>query len=144
MNIYTIGFTKKSASTFFGLLRTSGATQLVDVRLNNVSQLAGFAKRDDLRYFLHELCDMRYTHQLSLAPTQAMLDDYKKHDSGWSEYERRFSELMAERRIHEILPQESVENSVLLCSEPTAHRCHRRLVAEHFAHHWGNVEIRHL
>ena len=144
MKVYTIGFTKKSARTFFGLLRESGADRLIDVRLNNVSQLAGFAKRDDLAFFLREICHMDYLHERQLAPTQEMLDDYKKHGSTWSEYERWFLELMAQRRIEEALPREVLDNAVLLCSEATAHQCHRRLVAEYLAERWGDIQVVHL
>src|SRR4051794_31703147 len=101
--LFTIGFTKKSASTFFGLLRESGASGLVDVRLNNVSQLAGFAKRDDLEFFLKDLCGMGYRHLTSLAPTQPMLDAFKKREGDWREYEVEFLNLMRERRIEEAL-----------------------------------------
>jgi uncharacterized protein (DUF488 family) len=145
MKLYTIGFTKKSAERFFGLLRQSGATSLIDVRLNNISQLAGFAKRDDLQFFLKELCGMAYSHQLDLAPTQSMLDDYKKHGSStWAEYEFKFVELLATRRIETAVSRELVENSVLLCSEDKPHHCHRRLVAEYLAEHWVNVNVTHL
>jgi uncharacterized protein (DUF488 family) len=144
MNIFTIGFTKKSASTFFNLLGKSGARRLVDVRLNNVSQLAGFAKRDDLTYFLAELCGMDYAHELQLAPTQAMLDDYRKHGASWAEYEGWFLNLMAEREIETRLPRALVDNSVLLCSEAEPHQCHRRLVAEYLASQWVDVTIKHL
>lgn len=144
MKIFTIGFTKKPASTFFGLLRDSRAARLVDVRLNNVSQLAGFAKRDDLAYFLREICGMGYHHELQLAPTKDMLDDYKKRGVRWSEYERSFLDLIAERRIEERLSPLLLDNSVLLCSEATAHHCHRRLVAEYLAERWDDVTIEHL
>lgn len=144
MNIYTIGFTKKSANTFFGLLRKSGARRLVDVRLNNVSQLAGFAKRDDLKFFLAELCQMDYVHELRLAPTQGMLDDYKKHGSSWQEYERWFLDLMAERQIEATVPLELLDNAVLLCSEATPQNCHRRLVGDYLTTHWGDVAVIHL
>lgn len=144
MNLYTVGFTKKSASTFFGLLQKSGAQRLVDVRLNNVSQLAGFAKRDDLRYFLAELCGMDYNHELQLAPTQTMLDEYRKHGASWADYERWFLELISERQIETKIPREALDNSVLLCSEATPHQCHRRLVAEYLAARWANVTIEHL
>jgi uncharacterized protein (DUF488 family) len=144
MKIHTIGFTKKSAEKFFGLLRASGAATLVDVRLNNVSQLAGFAKRDDLKYFLGELCGMAYTHRTDLAPTQPMLDDYKKLGTGWTTYEVRFLELMKLRCIEEVIPEDLLANAVLLCSEESPHHCHRRLVAEYFAQHWDNVTIEHL
>lgn len=144
MKIYTIGFTKKSARTFFGLLQKSGAERMVDVRLNNVTQLAGFAKRDDLSYFLAEICGMDYNHELQLAPTKAMLDDYKKHGASWDEYERRFLDLIAERRIEDRIPQELLDNAVLLCSEATAHQCHRRLVADYLVERWQNVSVEHL
>lgn len=144
MKIYTIGFTRKSAEKFFGLLRTSGATTLVDVRLNNVSQLAGFAKRDDLKFFLGELCSMGYAHRPDLAPTQAILDDYKKQGTGWETYENRFLKLMEQRTIEDTVPQGLIDNAVLLCSEDKPHHCHRRLVAEYFADRWGSVTVEHL
>jgi uncharacterized protein (DUF488 family) len=144
MKIHTIGFTKKSASTFFGLLRKSGARTLVDVRLNNLSQLAGFAKRDDLIYFLAELCGMDYIHQLELAPTQAMLDDYKKHRATWAEYEQRFVHLMAQRQIESTVSPKVLDNAVLLCSEDKPQHCHRRLVAEYLAARWDDVTVEHL
>jgi uncharacterized protein (DUF488 family) len=144
MDLYTIGFTKKSAEGFFGLLRESGATTLVDIRLNNVSQLAGFAKRDDLRYFLKEICGMAYVHRRDLAPTQSILDEYKKHHKSWLQYEKQFLELMSARHIEEIFPRELVDNAVLLCSEDEPHHCHRRLVAEYLQENWGGVNIQHL
>ncbi|WP_336216691.1 DUF488 domain-containing protein [Nonomuraea sp. LPB2021202275-12-8] len=144
MKLYTIGFTKKSAERFFGLLREAEVTTLVDVRLNNVSQLAGFAKRDDLKYLLSEICGINYTHRLDLAPTQSLLDDYKKHGASWTTYEDRFFELMRHRRIEDTIPQELLNNAVLLCSEDKAHHCHRRLVAAYLAQRWNNVTIEHL
>lgn len=144
MKLYTIGFTKKSAPTFFGLLQKSGAERLVDVRLNNVSQLAGFAKRDDLAYFLAEICGMDYHHELQLAPTKSMLDDYKKHGARWDDYERWFVDLIAERQIEDRISPALIDNSVLLCSEATAHHCHRRLVAEYLADRWSDVTVEHL
>ncbi len=89
MKVYTIGFTKKSAATFFELLRESGAKGLVDVRLNNISQLAGFAKKDDLEYFLNKICRMKYVHLPELAPTKEMLDAYRKEHKDWETYERQ-------------------------------------------------------
>jgi uncharacterized protein (DUF488 family) len=144
VKIHTIGFARKPATTFFGLLRESGARRLIDVRLNNVSQLAGFTKRDDLPYFLAELCGMDYTHELRLAPTKPMLDAYQKRRVTWEEYERSFVDLMAERRVEETVPEDLLEGAVLLCSEATAEHCHRRLVAEYLAEHWDDVEISHL
>ncbi|WP_079038271.1 DUF488 family protein [Streptomyces sp. NBRC 110028] len=144
MKIYTIGFTKKPAEKFFDLLRRSESSTLVDVRLNNVSQLSGFAKRDDLKYFLSELCAMKYVHRPDLAPTQPILDDFKKQGCGWATYEDRFLELMEQRRVEEAVPQELLTNAVLLCSEDKPHHCHRRLVAEYLARRWGGATIEHL
>ena len=143
MIIYSIGFTKSTAQNFFGRLKKSGAKKIIDVRLNNVSQLAGFAKRDDLKYFLTAICGMGYVHVPKLAPTQDILDDYKKKRIAWDDYERRFLELMAKRRIEE-LNSEALDGGCLLCSEDKPHHCHRRLVAEYLKGKWNDVEIVHL
>jgi uncharacterized protein (DUF488 family) len=144
VRLYTIGFTKKSASAFFGLLRDAGVATLVDVRLNNASQLAGFAKRDDLAYFLGEICDVAYVHRPDLAPTRSMLDDYRTRGTGWAAYEARFQDLMRERRVEDTVPRELFDNAILLCSENEPDHCHRRLVAEYLARHWDDVTIEHL
>ncbi len=144
MRVFTIGFTKKSARCFFELLRKSGARRVADVRLNNVSQLAGFAKKDDLAYFLQALCGMEYVHLPELAPTQEMLDEYKKQRGDWEAYEVRFLALMKQRRIEETVAREVIADGCLLCSEDQPHHCHRRLVAEYLKQHWGEVDIAHL
>ena len=144
MKLFTIGFTKKSARRFFELLRSSGARRIVDVRLNNVSQLAGFAKKDDLAYFAKEICRMDYIHLPVLAPTQEMLNQYKERRGDWTVYERQFVDLMKERKVEEAVSRESVAEGCLLCSEDRPLHCHRRLVAEYLKEHWGDVEIVHL
>ena len=144
MKLFTIGFTKKKAERFFGLLRASGAKRIVDVRLNNVSQIAGFAKRDDLRYFLSEICGIGYVHLPELAPTKEILDDYKKRNGDWQTYEVQFLDLMRQRQIAQSVDQDILSDSCLLCSEDRPHRCHRRLVAEYLNDQWGGVEIIHL
>ena len=144
MKIYTIGFTKIAASGFFNLLRKSGAKRLVDVRLNNVSQLAGFAKKNDLEYFLNNICDMDYVHLPALAPTKEMLDGYRNQHHDWNRYKREFLALMQERRIEKTIPKRTIADACLLCSEDKPDQCHRRLVAEYLNRHWGNLEIIHL
>lgn len=144
MKLFTIGFTRKTAERFFGLLRASGAKRVVDVRLNNVSQLAGFAKKDDLAFFLKEIAGMDYVHVPELAPTQEMLDAYKKENGDWKLYEQRFLALMRERKIEEKLPRSIFDGGCLLCSEHKPHHCHRRLVAEYLQQHWGDIEVEHL
>jgi uncharacterized protein (DUF488 family) len=145
MEIYSIGFTQKSASQFFGTLKAHGIERLLDVRLNNTSQLAAFAKQADLAYFLREICAADYEHEPLLAPTQEMLDAYKKHKGGWEAYEDAFLALMRSRNIESALDKESfARRTVLLCSEPTAEHCHRRLVLEYLQKHWEGVEIHHL
>ena len=144
VQIYTIGFTQKSAEDFFTRLLGAGVERVVDVRLNNVSQLAGFSKKDDLRYFLKAICSIDYVHLPELAPTQDLLDNYKKHKGGWSVYEAGFRRLMSERKIEEQIPRAVIDRGCLLCSEATPERCHRRLVAEYLREQWGSVEIIHL
>lgn len=144
MTIFTIGFTKKSAETFFTRLKDAGVKRLVDVRLNNVSQLAGFTKKDDLRYFTKAICGIEYVHLPELAPTADILDPYKKAKNGdWSSYERQFLDLMRARQIENI-PREILEGGCLLCSEEKPHHCHRRLVVDYLKEKWGTVEIVHL
>lgn len=142
--LFTIGFTKKSAEKFFTTLRDAGVHTLVDVRLNNVSQLAGFSKRDDLRFFLKEIGGINYVHLSELAPTQEMLDAYKKSGGEWDEYAKRFLDLMAQRKIEETLSRDVLLDSCLLCSEDKPLHCHRRLVAEYLHERWGNIAIKHL
>jgi uncharacterized protein (DUF488 family) len=145
MEIYSIGFTQKSASQFFGTLKAHGIERLLDVRLNNTSQLAGFAKQADLAYFLHEICGAAYQHEPLLAPTQDILDAYKKQKGSWELYEEVFLALMRSRKIETIIDKGSfARKTVLLCSEPTAEQCHRRLVLEYLREHWGGVTITHL
>jgi uncharacterized protein (DUF488 family) len=144
MKLFTIGFTKKSAETFFTRLKEAGVKRLVDVRLNNVSQLAGFTKKDDLRYFAKAICNIEYVHMPALAPTQGMLDAYKKQKGDWGLYERQFLDLMRSRHVEETTSPESLDGGCLLCSEEKPHHCHRRLVAEYLSEKWGNVQIQHI
>ena len=143
MKIFTIGFTKTTAQNFFERLKNSGAKKIIDVRLNNVSQLAGFAKRDDLKYFSQTICDMSYLHAPKLAPTKDILDDYKKKKGSWEDYEKRFHDLMVKRKIEDI-NKNDVDGGCLLCSEDKPHHCHRRLVAEYLKEKWDDVDIIHL
>lgn len=145
MNVFTIGFTKKPADRFFKLLRTAGVKRIVDVRLNNVSQLAGFAKKDDLKFFAKEICGIDYIHVPELAPTQDLLNAYKKQGGDWSVYEAEFLRLMECRQIEKTVSKEVIAEGCLLCSEDKPHHCHRRLVAEYLSKHWNdNVVVKHL
>ena len=117
----------------------------MDVRLNNTSQLAGFAKSSDLPYLLREICGADYVHEPLLAPTQTILDAYKKQKGDWAQYELEFVALMSEREIDKKLDRKQFnERNVLLCSEPTAEHCHRRLVLEYLQQRWGDLNIHHL
>ncbi len=145
MEIYTIGFTQTTAEHFFNRLSDAGVERLLDVRLNNSSQLAGFAKARDLPYFLHQLVGATYEHEPVLAPTQEMLDAYKKRKGDWSSYEATFFDLLRYRRVESVLsPADFERRTALLCSEATAERCHRRLVCEYLAAHWPSVQAVHL
>jgi uncharacterized protein (DUF488 family) len=145
MTIFTIGFTKKSAETFFTRLTNAGVRRLIDVRLNNVSQLAGFTKKDDLRYFTKAICNIDYLHLPELAPTAEILDPYKKAKNGdWALYQRQFIELMRSPQIESTMSRDVLDGGCLLCSEEKPHHCHRRLVAEYLKEHWRDVEIEHI
>jgi len=145
VKLYTIGFTKKSAETFFTRLKNAGVKRLIDVRLNNVSQLAGFTKKDDLRYFTKAICNIDYVHLPELAPTADILDPYKKEKNGdWAKYERQFLELMRARHIESTTSRDLLEGGCLLCSEEKPGHCHRRLVAGYLKQHWQDVEIEHI
>jgi uncharacterized protein (DUF488 family) len=145
MEIYSIGFTQKSAGEFFGALKAHGIERLLDVRLNNTSQLAAFAKQADLAYFLNEICGAAYEHEPLLAPTQDILDAYKKKKGDWDTYAEAYLSLIRSRKVESALSKESFQKkTVLLCSELTAEHCHRRLALEYLQQHWENVIIRHL
>lgn len=144
MKVFTIGFTKKNAEQFFGRLKQPGLVRLVDARLNNVSQLAGFTKKDDLRFFLRQISNIDYLHMPELAPSQDILDDYKKNGGDWATYERKFLALMEKRRVEDSVSKDIINGGCLLCSEPTPEHCHRRLVAEYLKSRWGDLEIVHL
>jgi len=145
LKVFTMGFTKRSASSFFSTIRNSGIKRLLDVRLNNSSQLAAFAKNDDLAYFLEAICKAEYIHEPLLAPSQEMLDAYKKHKGSWEEYEQRFLSLMRQRQIEKNLDRSIFDlPTVLLCSEATAEHCHRRLVLEYLQEKWADFAVVHL
>jgi uncharacterized protein (DUF488 family) len=144
VRIYTLGFTKKSAEDFFESLEAANVKRVVDVRLNNRSQLSGFAKKTDLSFFLSRICGIEYRHEPLLAPTKEILNEYKKQGGSWEAYERQFAELMESRKIEVSFPPELFADSCLLCSEDKPHRCHRRLVAEYLNKHWGGIEILHI
>jgi uncharacterized protein (DUF488 family) len=144
MKIFTIGFTKKSAELFFTKLKSAGVKRLIDIRLNNVSQLAGFAKQDDLRYFAKAICNIDYVHLPDLAPTKDILDAYKKNNGDWNMYQRNFLQLMKIRRVEDNLARALLDGGCLLCSEDKPDQCHRRLVAEYLKEKWGEVEIEHI
>jgi uncharacterized protein (DUF488 family) len=145
MEIYSIGCTQRSAEDFFTTLKDAGIRRLLDIRLNNTSQLAAFAKKDDLSYFLKAICNAEYAHEPLLAPTQDILDTYKKRKGDWAVYEQEFLALMRERQIENQLDRaQFAQPTVLLCSERTAEHCHRRLVLEYLAEKWGGITIHHL
>lgn len=144
ITVFTIGFTKKNARTFFELLQRAGVRRLIDIRLNNESQLAGFTKKDDLEYFLKTIANIEYSHRPELAPSKEILDGYKKKKLTWADYEQRFQALLKERQVENLITVAELDNACLLCSEPKPGECHRRLVAEYLRSKLGDIEIRHL
>lgn len=146
MNLYTIGFTQKSAEEFFSLLSKNNIECLIDVRLNNVSQLAGFAKAKDLQYFLKKICNINYIHNTIYAPTKDILDRYKKNMISWQDYEIQYKTLIKNRNVEKQFLKDIYyfENVCLLCSENAAQYCHRRLLAEYLKDKIQNIHIRNL
>jgi uncharacterized protein (DUF488 family) len=144
IQLFTIGLAQTTAENFFTSLRNAGVKRMIDVRLNNTSQLAGFSKKEDLRFFLREVLDIDYIHVPELAPTQDILDTFKKHKGKWEVYEQEFNSLMAKRGIENVISRDTANLGCLLCSEKKPHHCHRRLVAEYLGKHWGDVATEHL
>lgn len=144
IKLFTIGFTRKTAEYFFGKLGGAGVERIIDIRLNNSSQLAGFAKRDDLQFFLGEIGGIGYHHVPDLAPTKDLLDGHKKREIDWETFESGFIALMQDRRVELKVEKSLLDRGCLLCSEDKPEHCHRRLVAEYLQEKWGDVSIEHL
>ena len=144
IELHTIGFARKSAEEFFTILKLNHIKILIDVRLNNVSQLAGFTKKKDLKYFLKEICNIEYLHRPDFAPSKEILDGYKKKEILWPVYEKRYLNLLIQRQVSEKISLDEFNMSCLLCSEPEADKCHRRLLAEFFRKSNRNITIKHL
>ncbi|HVE92323.1 MAG TPA: DUF488 domain-containing protein [Actinomycetota bacterium] len=144
MRLFTIGFTKKSAETFFETLLEAGVKRVVDIRLYNRSQLAGFARRDHLAYLLDRIGGIDYIHEPRLSPTPELFTALKKQKCPWQEYEEGFLQLMRDRQVEEVLRSELRDDDCLLCTEDKADHCHRRLVAEYLREAWGEVQVHHL
>lgn len=144
MKVFTIGFTKKSAEDFFTRLSNAGVKRVVDVRLNNVSQLAGFAKAHDLKYFLRQVGGIDYAHIPEFAPTQDILDQFKKNKGSWETYRRKFNKLISERNMEQVFFDKIKDGDCLLCSEDTHEQCHRGILADHFKKYEPNLEVKNL
>jgi uncharacterized protein (DUF488 family) len=142
--ILTIGYAGKSAEEFFSILGHLVVRRVIDVRLYNTSQLAGYTKRRDLEYFLKAIIGADYTHLPAFAPTRELLDGYKKGQLAWPDYERQYRSLLASRQPHISLNAAMLDHSCLLCAEPTADQCHRRLAAEYLQGIWPELTIQHL
>lgn len=142
--LFTIGFTKKTAQSFFTLIKSNDIKCVIDIRLSNESQLAGFSKRIDLEYFLREICDCGYRHLPMLAPTKEILDNYKKKKISWEEYTVQYNSLLKNRGIENQLSLDDLNGSCFLCSELTANNCHRGLAAKYLNDKYNEIKIIHL
>lgn len=143
MNLFTIGYTQKSAEEFFALLTKNGVKKLIDIRLNNTSQLAGFANVKHLPYLL-KLHNIGYEYKIEFAPTKELLKDYQDKKIDWLKYEKQYNNILTNRDVVKNISKNEFEDAVLLCSEPTAKQCHRRLVSEYLLKHFENINIKHL
>jgi uncharacterized protein (DUF488 family) len=141
--LYTIGFTQKSAKIFFGLLNSNPIDIVLDIRLNNTSQLAAFSKYPDIEFFLKEICDITYKHDVLFAPTDDILVAFKKKQITWDEYVAAFEKIKKDRKLKEhIVKNYMFENNIcLLCSEQTPNQCHRSLVANMFTDLNSDIDV---
>ncbi len=144
INLYTIGFTNKSAENFFRLLNRNGVKKVIDTRINNSSQLAGFSKGKDLAFFVKEICNADYEHRVDFAPTRELLNSYRKGEIDWSKYTESYLNLLKTRAIEKKISQSQLESSCLLCSEDLPDMCHRRLLAEYLKQFYPEIKISHL
>ncbi len=144
IKVFTIGYAGKNAQEFFSILKHAGIKKILDVRLYNTSQLAGFTKKQDIEYFLQTIVGAEYIHMPIMAPTKQLLNDYKKGLISWQQYETQFKSIIVQRQIDKHIIPQDMDMSCFLCGEATADNCHRRLVAEYLAEHWPNISIRHL
>lgn len=144
IKLFTIGFAGKDAQTFFGILKNAGVERVLDVRLFNTSQLAGYTRQPDIAFFLRELAGIDYQHRQDLAPTKELFQAYKKGSMDWVSYERQYADLLSRRQVEMNLSTELLASACFLCSEPTAHKCHRRLAAEYLLSKLGGFHIIHL
>ncbi|MCC7407607.1 MAG: DUF488 domain-containing protein [Phycisphaeraceae bacterium] len=144
MNLYTLGFSGKSAQQFFDLLRQHHVRRLLDTRLWNRSQLAGFTKQDDLAYFCRTILGIDYQHLPLLAPSKELLEGYKAGQITWQQYVPIYRDLLEKRHAADVLSKDLFADACLLCAEPTAEQCHRRLAAEYFQRTWGDITITHI
>lgn len=144
IKLFTIGFTNKTAEEFFELLRKNGVRKVIDTRINNVSQLAGFSKGSDLKYFLQTIGNIGYEHRVDLAPTKDLLSRYRKDEMNWAEYEQEYLGLLKSRRIAETIDYNGLDGCCFLCSEHTPEKCHRRLLSEHLKKFRNDIEVVHL
>ncbi|NJD11495.1 MAG: DUF488 domain-containing protein [Gemmatimonadetes bacterium] len=141
--LFTIGFTRKTAEEFFTLLRQAGVRRVLDIRLNNVSQLAGFTKQDDLAFFLREIAGMEYRHMAELAPTQALIDLARKRQE-WDRFEAGYRRLIRTRKVEDVVSRQLLDGACLLCSEEQPEHCHRRVLADYLVEHFEGLQVRHL
>ncbi len=144
INLFTIGFTKKSAEQFFNLLTENGVTRIVDTRLNHSSQLSGFAKSNDLKFFCKRIAGIDYIHIPEFAPTAEILDQYRKKLISWEEYEKEYTNLLVSRDIINLYDYRDFHNNCILCSEDTPDKCHRRLLAEYLQKIYEDIRAVHL
>lgn len=146
LKIFTIGFTGTSAEHFFGRLQQAGVRKVIDTRLWADTQLAGFAKKRNLPYFLEKIAATGYEHKEELAPSEDILKDFKNKKISWGEYEARYLDLLHKRKIADKLKIEQIDNACFLCAEQKPHHCHRRLLAEYLKQEWPEqkIEIVHL
>jgi uncharacterized protein (DUF488 family) len=145
VQVATIGFTGKTAQEFFDLLKNAEVRTVLDIRLSNTSQLAGFAKKQDLPFFLDKLCGAAYEEMPDLAPEPDLFKRFKAKELTWDDFSAAYVELIAKRRVESNLDVDQFRSACLLCSEHLPHHCHRALALEYLNSRWNSrLKITHL
>jgi len=144
IKLFTIGFTKKTARQFFETLSKNKVKKLIDIRINNRSQLAGFAKGSDLEYFTKAIANIEYEYIPDFAPTKELLSDYQNKKIDWTAYQKSYRQLIEQRKISSRYDVAGFDHACFLCSEETPERCHRRLLTEFFQEGNSDIQIIHL
>lgn len=140
MKVFTIGINNKSAEQFFRLLSDNKIIKIIDIRLNNTTQLCGFSKMNDLKFFLKRILNIEYEYISDFAPTKDIMVSYRENKD-WNKFKTDYLKLLENRKVKESYQNYDFRNTCFLCSEDDADNCHRKILSEFLD---NSAEIIHL